>query len=377
MIQAFRQIPVILVALVLVVLVGATGQASAANNFAVTGVKVDATANSAAAAQGKAQDEGFRLALKALLDRHVMRADQPRLGDIDDRTLSSMIQSFQVQDEKRSGTRYLATMNVTFKETQFRNWVLGYGVPISESAPQPTLLIAAWAPKGSAPVLWDGVNPWHNVLEAREQSASDLIPLILPDGDLDDIQNLNARQAMSTDKPALAAITQKYGADRYVVAALRLLADKAIVSVLVDDPFGQRRWTEQYLRGDQDMDDDAFLMQVADAVRIDLDEDWKRRTLITDTSDGTMNLFIPIRGLRDWETVQQKLKATAGVRDVTILEVSRYQGLVRLDYQGGQTQLAVSLSVHGYRIATDLEGRYVLSRGAAPGQDRGSKAYPQ
>jgi len=354
------------------------GSAHAADAFAVQGVKVDATADSAVEAQTKAQNEGFRTAFQALLDRHVMRADQHRLGVIDEQTLSGMIQSFRVANEKRSATRYLATMSVNFKADQLRFWLRRFAVPLSETTAKKSMLVAVWAPKGSNAVLWDGVNPWAQMLSYREGKPGDLIPLVLPEGELEDIQGLSARQAMTMDEPALAALATKYGVDRYAVAALRMKADSAIISIFVNDPFGARRWTVNYNRDPAtNGDNQAYLAAVADKLHIELDEDWKRRTLINGTAVESIQFSVPVRGLRDWEEIRDKLEHTAGVRGVVVLEMTTTAVLVELDYKGQTSQLGVSLQEHGLHLARDIGGRQVLVRTVAPGEDRGSKAYPR
>ncbi len=333
-----------------------TVSARANDPFFVAGVKIDATAKSAPDAQGKAQNEGFRLAYKALLDRLVPRDRHVGLPQPSDEQLSGMIQSFQVGDEKRSSTRYLATLTVQFKPDQARYWFRNAGVSISETVGERTLLVPVWTPAGEEPQLWGGLNPWRQAFENREENPGDNIPFFLADGDLPDLQGLTARQALSHDEVAVTELAARYDADRYAIVAIRMTGTETIIAYWVKDPFGARRWNDRFPR-ENGADQTQELAHLADAVLIALNEDWKKRTLISAGTNASMAVTVPIASLKGWRDIKVRLEATAGVRDIIVREMTLDEVLIHLSYQGELSQLQVGLKAQSLQLAADDGGR--------------------
>lgn len=333
--------------------------AVAASPFTVEAVAIDATATSAAQAQGKAQNEGFRLAYQALLDKLVLQTDQARVPTPTDDQLSGMIKSFQVGEEKRSSTRYLAELTVRFKPDQVRYWLRNAGVSISETAAEPTLLLPVWVPRGQEPQLWGQLNPWRQVFENSDKRPGAVIPFTLPDGDLEDLQTLTARQAVSLNADALITMTERYGMDRYVVLAIRLTESEAVIAYSINDPFGPRRWNSRFNR-QPDLEAAEELAALREAALLELDEDWKRRTQIGALTNATMSVTVPVPSLKAWQDIQARLNATAGVREVVVRELTLDQALVQIAYQGRLEQLQVGLEAQSLQLMADYDGRAVL-----------------
>src|SRR5262249_10710766 len=71
-------------------------------------VRVDATADSAAAARELARIDGQRRALVQVIDRLSGQADSGKLAKLDDKTITDMVESFEVANERMSAVHYLA-----------------------------------------------------------------------------------------------------------------------------------------------------------------------------------------------------------------------------------------------------------------------------
>ena len=78
-------------------------------------VKVDATADSAAAARELARIDGQRRALGLVVDRLSGSSDNPKLAKLDDKAITDMVESFEVANERMSAVRYLADYNFHFR----------------------------------------------------------------------------------------------------------------------------------------------------------------------------------------------------------------------------------------------------------------------
>src|SRR6185312_12879678 len=82
--------------------------ASADDPYSVGGIHVDASAQSASAAQLAAMAQGRPRAWTVLFKRVAKQQDWGRMPHLDDASLQRIIKTFTVKNEKRSTTRYVA-----------------------------------------------------------------------------------------------------------------------------------------------------------------------------------------------------------------------------------------------------------------------------
>ena len=106
---------------------------AAVDPFSVSGVTVDATAATAAAARDAALAEGQRKAVRMLLERLTAPADHARLPKPSDAEITGLVAGFEVQEERTSPIRYLATLTYSFRPTAVRGLLRGAGVPFAET----------------------------------------------------------------------------------------------------------------------------------------------------------------------------------------------------------------------------------------------------
>src|SRR5437899_1881070 len=93
-------------------------------------VKVDATADSAAAAREMARIDGQRRALTAVIERLSGSSEPAKPPKLDDKTITDMVASFEVANERMSAVRYVADYTFHFRPSKVRRLVR-----VAESAP--------------------------------------------------------------------------------------------------------------------------------------------------------------------------------------------------------------------------------------------------
>jgi hypothetical protein len=201
-------------------------------SFSAT-VKVDATADSAAAARELARIDGQRRALGLVVDRLSGSSDNPKLAKLDDKAITDMVESFEVANERMSPVRYIADYTFHFRSSKLRRLVRvaetppaeGGGKPaVSESGSKPVV------PESSKPTvvlpvykdstrtaLWDDPNPWREAWAQRSEDAG-AVRVTVPLGDASDLAAIDAGRAESGRSDALATIAQRNGGDDAIVA---------------------------------------------------------------------------------------------------------------------------------------------------------------
>ena len=210
-IAAERGRQVIACALLLVIAVLRTEPALAQDSddaYSAT-VKVDATADSAAAARDAARLDGQRRALATVVGRLSGSSEPATLPKLDDKAITDMVASFEVANERMSTVHYVADYTFHFRPAKVRRLVRVAETPPTDSGNKSTASGKAAAESGTRSivvlpvyqdgarlVLWDDPNGWRAAW-AQRQTDSGAIRLVLPLGDATDLATIDASKAGS------------------------------------------------------------------------------------------------------------------------------------------------------------------------------------
>lgn len=329
------------------VLLAFGGNDARADMFEVRNVKVDVTADNAAAARQKALLEGQRKAFDKLLDRLSAGADRSALGKLSMAEIEALVEDLSVKHEKASAVRYIAALDVRFNEAGVRQLLANAGIPFAGREAKPLVVLPVYRSAGAL-VLWDEPNPWRVAWEA-EQSAGGLVPVIVPDGDLGDIATIGAAQAVGGDVPRLLAIARRYGAREVLVANAEAQPQTAqgpptvTVSVARFGPAGKTfevRRTFAAAAGEQLQ---ALLARAAAAIRAEVEARFKQTTIVTAQQGAVIPVVVPIAALRDWVQVRRRLGQVALVSKFEIVSLTREETRLNLYYLGNLEQLSEAL----------------------------------
>ncbi len=131
-----------------------------------------------------------------------------------DQDLEIFIADFEVQKEKMYPVFYRTTLTYRFKADKVREFFHKKGVtlqaPKSESLAKPVLVVPLLK-TATKTYLWEEENLWKTLWQEDTLTSSN-VPLILPIGDLQDLQLVTADQAEKGDLSALDLLAQKYKA---------------------------------------------------------------------------------------------------------------------------------------------------------------------
>lgn len=343
---------------------GASSDALRGDVFAVSDVRVDEEAETAAAARETAISTAHRIAFGRLVRRLVLRTQWPRLPDPDMARIAPLVESFTIDSEKTSNVRYLAAMTFRFRRQEVRRLLRSRGIEFAETAARPVLVLPILDNAGAL-ALWERSNPWFDAWKALPPSDG-LVPIFLPDGSLADIRDLGARQAVAGDRRPMAALAARYRAVSVLAAVARFRADlrsgRRTLEVSLRR-FGGGETEEPGIvslaRG-QDEDRDTVIARAAREVTARLEEDWKRRTLLRFASRDEIIARMQLARLADWIAVRRTLGSVAMLRDMQLVAVSRRAAAVRLGFYGTVEQLRLALAQRGIVLAGEA-GSWTLT----------------
>jgi hypothetical protein len=334
-------------------------------------VKVDATADNAAAAREAARTDGQRRALNAVIERLSGSAETANPPKLDDKTITDMVASFEVANERMSAVRYVADYTFHFRPSKVRRLVRVTESPPAEGASKSaaeggakpaaersnrSLVVLPVYRDGSTLVLWDDPNPWRLAWSQRP-AESGSGRLMLPLGDAGDLAAIDAEKAESGKTDALTAITQRNQTSEAVVvlATSRRQGGKlAGLDVSVKRYRSGRLVDAQgssFESGPGESEAD-LLKRAAESTSADIESGIKRSAGTRPDQPASLAATVPINSLGEWVQLRNRLASVSSIRKIDLLSLSRQEAKIEVKYVGTQDQLKSSLA----EVSLDLGG---------------------
>jgi Uncharacterized protein conserved in bacteria (DUF2066) len=333
-------------------------QAEVANEAYSATVKVDATADNAAAAREAARIDGQRRALAAVIE-HLSASADAKPPKLDDKTITDMVDSFEVANERMSAVRYIADYTFHFKPSKVRRLVriveptaaetaakgpADGGKTTAESGGKPIVVLPVYK-DGADLVLWDDPNAWRTAW-AQRPSGSEPSRLLLPLGDANDLAAIDAERAEAAEPQALSTIAQRNGGAETVVA---LATPRRPDGQLAGLDVKIKRYRSGRLVDVQGSSFDAqtgeteaeFLQRAADTVALAVESGARGQR---SDRQASLAATIPLTSLGEWVQVRSRLAGIDAIRRVNLLSLSRQEARIEVKYVGSQDQLKSSLA---------------------------------
>lgn len=333
----------------------APGAASAQgrdNVYVVSGVAVDETAANAA----EAQAAGFAAAHRQAFERLVRRVTSPselaaRGGApaLDAAALERLVLSVDVQEQRRSATRYIGRLSVRFNADAVRAWLQGQGLSVIETRTSPVLV---------APVLADGADPetaaetlalWREVW-SQGGFGDELAPLAIAP---EQLQGPPSWQAAAPYAQAAAATSVLY-------AALRLQPGAAAATLIEVDASGtrDRGVVTAPVNGGDAAALRAALSSLAHQTNAPIQDAWKARLPSTGGERGRISASAIYSDQAQWEQIKDALEGAAAtlISQIRIEAVGRQGALVSFSFVGDRGQLAAELARRGVQLQDSPQG---------------------
>jgi hypothetical protein len=331
--------------------------------FAVRDVQVDVTAETAAAAREEALATAQRNAYLTLLARLTPASVAGKLPKVDGADLADLVSCYEVQQEKNSPVRYIATLTYHFKPTAIEQLLRQAGVGFAETPSKPVLVLPIMV-DGDAKSLWEDPNPWR-VAWTNLPPSTGLVPFTAPIGDIEDIGAITSAQAIAGDADKLQAMANRYGAGSTLVTTATLRRDGSGNLVALDlavARIGQgidQPVSVLSVAAAAGETSDALFTHAALAVEADVTERWKQDNLLHYDQSQSSLVSVPFARLEDWLTVRGRLDQIAFVSRAELVALTRAGATVDLAYLGDPAQLKLALAQRDL-LLTEEGGGLVL-----------------
>jgi hypothetical protein len=329
----------------------APGAASAqprGNVYAVSGVYVDETAANAAAAQQAGLAAAQRIGFQRLVRRITVPSELAAQGGapaVEGAALERLVSSVDVQEERRSATRYIGRLTVRFDPDGVRNLLRARGLTVLDTRTAPTLVaaVAVDTPPETA-ALWREV--WTN------------------GGFGDELAPLAAAPEALQGAPAwdaAAPFAQAAAASAVLYATLRVqgsTASATLVQVSANARTERGQVTAR-INGSDTAALRAALSSLAEQASDRVQADWKSSLTAGNTGQrGRISASALYANQAQWERIKQGLEGAAQtlISEIRIEAVGREGALVSFSFVGDRNQLVNELQRRGVRLEDSASG---------------------
>ena len=349
----------------------ATLAAAADAAFTVAGVAVDVTDDDAATARILALAQGQRLSFRRLLERLVSISDYDRLPTPPDPVITELVQGFEVADERVGPDRYIASLTFHYKPEEVGRLLRDHNIPYAPSASEPIIVLPLFRTAEKL-MLWEDGNPWRAAWASLAPSNS-LVPVIVPFGELADMEIISAAQAWAVDRERLEALMERYGAGETIVIDATetgaSLEGGPRVAVTVQRFQGQSVKVGGGAYGGQLSDSlETVLALAALTTRGQLEDEWKEANLLRFDRKRSLTIDILLTGISDWLDTRDRLTGIALIRKLEISAMSSRFVRAVLHFVGEDQQLVGALARNDLRLVREADFWLLHRRGEDDGK---------
>ncbi|HTP75464.1 MAG TPA: hypothetical protein VMJ73_00680 [Rhizomicrobium sp.] len=315
--------------------------------FTVSGIHVDATAASAAAAQAIAIDQGRPRAWDILYKRIAKQADWTKEPKLDIAALRGLARGYTVSNEKRSTTRFVADITYIFSPEAVARVLRGVspGYAITQAK---RILVIPMSPTFSVNSTWSETF-------SSPRFAGSLVPFVVPSGSAPDVVALSHLQFDATNWADVEIVANRIHATEAVLALAVPIPGKVQVwlkrigvaetptKASFDVPLVQNNLTQTY-------------PSAADTAVHGIEDMWRQKSPIDFSARNSLIADIRITSPVQWGTIQTAMGMVANVRDVSVVAMDIGLMRVSVSYLGTEDQLHDALAPVGVELTKDGDG---------------------
>ena len=346
--------------LLIMIFLGGFGHVLRAENaYKIGSVFVDHTAVSAELARAFALKKGRLTAYQRLIERIVPEKEMEKLPQISDEKIEELVSAVQIEDEKSSQIRYIASLSIIFSGKDVRRYLHGLGVGFAESFSKPLLVLPIYR-EGEKQLLWEAENPWRKAWELQDKTYS-LVPLKIPAADIGFNRIITAQQAMEAEESKIEEVSRYFG-----TSGIFLLSAEPVENFYKDEIMlqltirrirvGLSDYTEvRSIRAARNSSLGSILAQATKNVLRDLSEHWKRQNVIRFQDRGSISAMVYYDGLSQWVSIQKNLALIASIYQIEISYISQKKACIKIHFFGSPEQLGVSFAQQNLDLSREVE----------------------
>ena len=342
--------------------------------YTLYNIEVDETSRNVASARDRALRTGQRIALEQLFRRIILKKDREKLPVFADNEVVEFISGFEINDEKRSSVRYIASLVVHFNRTKINDVLSFYKIPFAETLGTAVSVLPVLE-KGGAILLWEKNNGWLNAWHQHDV-INNLVPISTPLATLKNKFYISALQARAYNKNRVETFISENRLNdliiAYAVIGKNLSAGKLTLDIELKrnslknkgDSVALLNVSVPYLDEKGNLNYTALFKAGVDVTTDWVDDSWKSKVLVSYGSASTILVRGKLLAVDDWLFMQKQLAKVNLVRKVSLEQISTHSVDLKIEFAGDPRQLALSVEQQGLSLEpSESDKKWIITLG--------------
>ena len=314
--------------------------------YIVRDIAVDVSDVSAVTARQKAIREAQILGFYRLLRRITLQQDHDKLPRLSFEGIQPMINSIEIEDEKTSSTRYLASITISFSQDALRDLFSDSEIGFLEVLPPTTLVLPLYF-DGTEWSLWRDSNSWWSAWRNLNPNLLS-IPYLLPLADLEDRFILPVDAIDDTSR--LERLAQRYEVDRILLAQMRPDDTQVDVGVSVYKIFPENFEVRRFA---QFSFVTTNMSKAVTDITTQIENNWKKQSIQIQNAPSTFRLRANFENIQEWTQMRKQLENAPYIRTLQIEEMSIHNAWLQLGFNGKGKTLVDGLRRNGFLVSQE------------------------
>lgn len=203
-----------------------------AGPYTIKNIEVRANGFSPSAAKELALQNGHKDAFHIMLQKLLDKKDIDRFSDVGNETIEFLIDSFQVQNEQIGPKSYKALVSFEFNKQRLEDFLRSKSVPFIVPVHKAILIMPVLS-DGAKTYLFEKENTWFELWKTHNFNQA-LVTFVVANGDLNDINLLDAEDALIGSNHKIKAVAQRYHVSAIVVPYVSINIEGRKLNVRLD-----------------------------------------------------------------------------------------------------------------------------------------------
>lgn len=324
---------------------------SAGDVFLIESIPLDISAESASMAREQAIATARQKAWNFFINRVLPEKYLSSIGSISDQELIYFVESFSLNSEKNSPTRYIGDFKIGFHKKRVHEFFQKKGLPYIK-VKGPKLLVIPIFKMGEKIILWDEQNQWLQAWKNLKH-PNGLISIIVPLGDLEDEQLLDFNKALTGNQKALLSLARKYQVDDVIVTVAEDTKDQPNALKIKTQMYYLSQEPEKInasVDGDQLSKNQDLWTYSAHRLVKEIENKWREKYLGDPHRPKETIVSIKINSPQDVDPIIKDLKRLSALQNIEIRAISCVAVDLVLSHFMESTCLKTLLNRNGFKI---------------------------
>ncbi len=319
------------------------------NLYLVDNIKVDITSSSSQEARNIAIVDAERKAFAEILKRLLPETEQAKFSNLSDPEIEFMVQDFEISSEKITKIRYIGMFAFRFNPSAVEKVLSGSGHKIQPQMNTATdILVIPLYQNAQHILLWNEANPWFIGWSENTSSSCSDVKTVVPVGDLQDINDLSANDALAGNRTRVAKLLERYNTTQAVIAIYREENQGVMLEVRQFSSSGMVSALGPVSLGEPHIKPTNSIQLAIQKTKEFINQLQKDPTGAV--SPQKMVCSIDFTSLSEWIAYKESLETAPIIHNFKINSLSAHQAEVSFDMLGTRAALDTFLSSQGFRI---------------------------